>query len=297
MEHRNDRGHSHGSTSVRIVGRRIFLTDLGRGTLFVAGFGLLAACGGDDDDSASASPGPASTSTPTSPPTSEPTSTSEAMATPTVTPTAMATRTGDGSGSAAGAVEWERVNLGFVSAYVLVRNGEAALVDTGTPGSEGTIEATLEAAGAGWSDLGHVIVTHSHGDHQGSLTAVLNAAPEAVSYAGAADIPAIMSPRSILAVGNGDRVFGLDVIETPGHTPGHISLLDAVGGLLVAGDALNGADGGVIGPNEQFSSDHASALASVGTLAGFEYETVVFGHGEPVVANASSLVTELAASL
>lgn len=297
MEHRNDRGHRHGSTSVRIVGRRIFLTDLGRGTLFVAGFGLLAACGGDDDDSASASPGPASTSTPTSPPTSEPTSTSEAMATPTVTPTAMATRTGDGSGSAAGAVEWERVNLGFVSAYVLVRNGEAALVDTGTPGSEGTIEATLEAAGAGWSDLGHVIVTHSHGDHQGSLTAVLNAAPEAVSYAGAADIPAIMSPRSILAVGNGDRVFGLDVIETPGHTPGHISLLDAVGGLLVAGDALNGADGGVIGPNEQFSSDHASALASVGTLAGFEYETVVFGHGEPVVANASSLVTELAASL
>lgn len=294
MSHLHDRGRA----SLRTVGRRIFLTDLGRGTLFVAGFGLLAACGSDDDDdgasaSPTSAPTSASTSTSTSSPTSAPTTTSEA----TATPTAMATSTGDGAGSASGAVAWERANLGFVSAYVLVRNGEAALVDTGTSGSEGTIEATLEAAGAGWSDLGHVIVTHHHGDHQGSLTAVLNAAPDAAPYAGAADIPAISSPRSILAVGNGDSVFGLEVIETPGHTPGHISLLDPVGGLLVAGDALNGADGGVIGPNEEFSSNHETALASVGTLAGFEYETVLFGHGEPVVANASSLVAELAASL
>lgn len=298
--HDRDRGHNQDRerTSFRTVGRRIFLTDLGRGTLFVAGFGLLAACSGDDDDdAATASPTRTSTSTPTGAPTADSTSTPEPTASPTETATAMATSTGDGAGSAAGAVAWERANLGFVSAYVLVRNGEAALVDTGTPGSEGTIEATLEAAGAGWSNLGHVIVTHSHGDHQGSLTAVLNAAPDAAAYAGTGDIPAISSPRSILAVGNGDRVFGLEVIETPGHTPGHISLLDPVGGLLVAGDALNGADGGVIGPNEQFSSNHATALASVGTLAGFEYETVLFGHGEPVVANASSLVAELAASL
>lgn len=289
MEHLHDRGPDRRPVVVRAVGRRIFLTDLGRGTLFVAGFGLLAACGGDDDDAATASSTTTSTSTPTGSPASSPVATS--------TPSAVATSTGDGSGSASGAVAWERANLGFVSAYVLVRDGEAALIDTGTPGSEGTIEATLEAAGAGWSDLGHVIVTHSHGDHQGSLTAVLNAAPEAAAYAGAADIPAISSPRSLLTVGDGDRVFGLDVIETPGHTPGHISLLDPVGGLLVAGDALNGADGGVIGPNEQFSSNHEIALASVGTLAGFEYETVVFGHGEPVVANASTLVAELAATL
>src|SRR6478609_1604933 len=42
----------------------------------------------------------------------------------------------DPPGGAAGTtVTWERVNLGFVSAYVLVRRGEAAIVDTGVEGS------------------------------------------------------------------------------------------------------------------------------------------------------------------
>jgi glyoxylase-like metal-dependent hydrolase (beta-lactamase superfamily II) len=276
----------------RHLGRRVFLTDLGRGTLFVAGFGLFAACGGDDDDAE-----PAARSTPTPTPTPPATSTSTDGGEATATASTTATAAEDSGGGTAGAVDWERVNLGFVSAYILVRNGEAALIDTGTSGSAGMIEATLEAAGVGWSDLGHVIVTHSHNDHQGSLTAVLNAAPGATPYAGTADIPAISAPRPPSAVGNGDRVFGLDVIETPGHTAGHISLLDPVGGLLVAGDALNGADGGVVGPNPSFSSNHTQALESVGVLAGFEYETLVFGHGEPVLANASALVTELAASL
>src|SRR6187399_762681 len=51
-----------------------------------------------------------------------------------------------GSPSAAGgAVTWQRANLGFVSAYVLARAGEAAIVDTGLPGSEGTIHEALMA--------------------------------------------------------------------------------------------------------------------------------------------------------
>ncbi len=185
---------------------------------------------------------------------------------------------------------WERVNLGFVSAYVLARGGEAAVVDTGTAGSEGDIAAALERIGLGWDAVGHVVLTHKHGDHMGSLAAVLDAAPDATGYAGAEDIAAISAPRQLTAVADGDDVFGLRIIATPGHTPGSISVLDEAGGILVAGDALGTSGGAVQGSNPQFTEDMDAALASIVKLGTFEFETLLVGHGDPIVSGASSLV-------
>lgn len=198
-------------------------------------------------------------------------------------------------GSAAGH-EWHRVDLGFVSAYILYRAGEAAVVDTGVSGSEGSIEQALAEIGLAWEDVGHLIITHEHPDHQGSTSAVV-AATSAPWYAGAGDIPAISAPTEGNVVGDDDTVFDLQIIETPGHTAGHISVLDPVGGVLIAGDALNGDNGQVAGPNPQFSSDMDIANASVVKLAGFDYEVALFGHGEPVEEGASSQVAVLAESL
>jgi glyoxylase-like metal-dependent hydrolase (beta-lactamase superfamily II) len=69
----------------------------------------------------------------------------------------------------------------------------------------------------------------------------------------------------------------------------------ALAGLLVAGDALNTMDGTVTGPNPQFSDDMTTAEASVRKLAGFTFETLLVGHGEPITDGASELVAELAA--
>jgi glyoxylase-like metal-dependent hydrolase (beta-lactamase superfamily II) len=195
------------------------------------------------------------------------------------------------------AVAWERVHLGFVSAYVLARRGEAAIVDTGIPGSEGEIEASLSVLDLGWGDVSNVIITHLHNDHQGSLPAVMGLAAGATGYAGFADISGMTSPRKLVGVGDGDMVFDLRVIDTPGHTPGHISVLDELGGLLVAGDAMTGGDDGVAGANPQFTADMAVAGESIKKLARFEYDTVLFGHGEPVVGNASQRVVEFAARI
>jgi glyoxylase-like metal-dependent hydrolase (beta-lactamase superfamily II) len=196
-----------------------------------------------------------------------------------------------------GGSSFERVDLGFVSAYLLYRDGEAALVDTGVAGSESAIETALAAIGLGWDAVGHVIVTHQHPDHQGSLSAVVALAPSAQVYAGAQDIPAMEAVASPTAVGDGEQVFGLAIIETPGHTAGHISVLDTAAGILVTGDALNGVGGGVAGPDSGFSEDMTVALESVAKLAGFAYEVALFGHGEPVFAGAAEQVSELASSL
>lgn len=189
---------------------------------------------------------------------------------------------------------FERVNLGFVSAYILYRAGEATLVDTGVEGSAGSIAAALNGIGLDWNAVSNVIVTHKHPDHIGSLEAVVEQAQGVPVFAGAGDIPALNASVNVTPVGDGDRVFDLDIIETPGHTPGHISVLDAVAGILVAGDALNGGNGGVTGANPSFSEDMTAADESVVKLAGFSYDVALFGHGEPLLEDASFEVAALA---
>ncbi|MFL5686041.1 MAG: MBL fold metallo-hydrolase [Chloroflexota bacterium] len=197
--------------------------------------------------------------------------------------------------SAGGGVTWQRANLGFVSAYVLVRAGEAAIVDTGLPGSDGGIHGALTAAGLDWGDVGHVILTHRHGDHVGSIEAILGAAADATGYAGEADLPSITSPRALTPVKDGDTVFGLRIVATPGHTIGHVSVFDEVGGILVAGDALSTQGGQVGDSNPQFTDDMDQALASIRKLGQLTFETLLVGHGEPILEQASAKVAALAA--
>jgi glyoxylase-like metal-dependent hydrolase (beta-lactamase superfamily II) len=183
---------------------------------------------------------------------------------------------------------------------------------TGEWGDESRIGDTLTAVGLGWDAVGHVIVTHHHGDHRGNLPAVMTLASEATGYAGAADIPVIEEaealPRRLTAVGDGDTVFGLDIIETPGHTPGHICALDPVGNFLVTGDALNGSDwpgygthadetSVLLGPNPTFTDDAAEADESIMKLTGYSFDTALFSHGSPVIGDASEQIAELAANL
>ena len=226
--------------------------------------------------------------------TSTPTAT---MATTSTPSEATATGTAAGANGSATAFEWEQVSFGFVSAYILTRAGEAVIVDTGVEGSAPQIATGLEALGLDWGAVGHVIVTHAHPDHQGSLAEVLAQASEATAYAGAADIPSIVAPRTVTAVGDGDSVLELQIIETPGHTAGHISVLDPAGRVLLVGDALNGEGGGVVGPNPEFSDDMTVANETVVKLAELDFETVLFGHGDPVETGAADLVREIAGGL
>lgn len=259
------------------VNRRLFLAQVGKGTMALVVFGACGDGGGSAGTSSTSSSTPATTGG----------NATSAAATGPATST---------SAAAAGA-QFQRVNLGFVSAYIVVRGSEAAIVDTGVSGSEGDIEAALREVGLGWDQVGHVILTHRHPDHQGSAPAVLEAASSATGYAGEGDVDSITAPRQLTAVVDGDHVFGLDVVGTPGHTAGHICLLDPVASVLVAGDALVGAEGGVVAPDPQFSSDHDEALRSVEKLAGLAYEQILFGHGDPVTTGGSGLVADLAAGL
>jgi glyoxylase-like metal-dependent hydrolase (beta-lactamase superfamily II) len=190
-----------------------------------------------------------------------------------------------------------RVNLGFVNAYVLIRGKEAAVVDTGTPNNASKIADVIRTAGLSWDAVHHVILTHYHPDHIGSVGEVLAAAAKATAYAGPADIPQINSPRPIKAVGDNDEVFGLRVIATPGHTPGHVCVFDPAGSLLILGDAMSNIDNKLGGPNPQYTADMLQAHQSVKKLAKLTFQRAVFGHGEPIDKGASQAIAKLAGTL
>ena len=262
--------------SGRLVGRRWFLTQTGRGVLGIAVLGV-AAC----SDSAGQAGG---------------TTTSADPGTATAGDPGTATATDPATATAAGALSWSRVDLGFVSAYVLVRGREAAVVDTGVGGSADEIGAVLDKAGPGWAGVRHVVLTHKHPDHAGSVGDVLTRATSASGYVGAADLAEVRAPRQLKALEDGDEVFGLEVVATPGHTVGHVAVFDAGTGVLVAGDALTNMNR-LAGSNPQFTEDKAAAVASVRKLAGLAPRTILVGHGAPVLDGASTALRNLASSL
>lgn len=196
-----------------------------------------------------------------------------------------------------GPAEALRVSMGFVSAYVLVRGKEIAIVDTGTPNNADKFADVIRTAGLGWENVQHVILTHYHPDHIGSMGQVLAAAPKATAYAGAADIPQISSPRPLKAVSDNEEVFGLRIIATPGHTPGHICVLDPAGSLLILGDAMVNINNMLGGPNPQYTADMPQAHQSVKKLGRMTFERAVFGHGEPIDKGASQAIAKLASTL
>lgn len=195
-----------------------------------------------------------------------------------------------------GQLTWTRANLGFVSAYVLVRGRQAAVVDTGVAGSADAIGSALQTAGSSWEAVTDLVLTHHHGDHTGSLADVVARATKATVHAGAADIAQITSPRTVIAAADGSEIFGLQVVATPGHTLGHICVLDRATKILVAGDALNNSSG-LSGSSPRNTADADQAKASVKKLAALDIAGILFGHGEPLTADASAALRQYAGTL
>jgi glyoxylase-like metal-dependent hydrolase (beta-lactamase superfamily II) len=272
--------------STRVMSRRTFLLDLGHGAFALTVIGL-AGCGA----------GP--TPTRTAPRSFDPLTyvgnldEIEASWCERDLPSPAASQGPSGS-AAPDSMSWARVGDVRASGYVLVRGGEATVVDTGPWCVADVIEGALMAVGLDWSAVGSVIVTHKHPDHWVGLPSALERAADAVVFAGAADIPHVASPRPIVAVGAGDRVMDLAIIPTPGHTPGHIAVHDEAAGVLVVGDAIGNHPGQgleLLGTSE----DVPQAQASVRILAGLSFDTLLPGHGDPIVGGAWEELTKYVA--
>jgi glyoxylase-like metal-dependent hydrolase (beta-lactamase superfamily II) len=145
--------------------------------------------------------------------------------------------------------------FGFVNAYLIAEDDGLTVVDTMLPGSSKSILAGAERLGA---PIKRIALTHAHGDHIGSLDALADALPGVevlISERDARFLAKDMSldpgePTSKLRGGypgaktrptrtlqHGDMVGSLEVVASPGHTPGHVAFIDRRDGTLICGDA------------------------------------------------------------
>ena len=271
--------------------RRAFLGDFGKGTMALAVFTpLVAACGGGDDDTAATTGASEDASgAEGDAPAADGSSTTEAAAQDNAD-------AGTDTEAADGELRWAQANLGFVSAYVLARGNSATIVDTGTSGSADAIGESMGALGLTYDDVDHVILTHKHGDHAGSIGEVLSRASSAAVYAGEADLSEI-DADSIVPLTGGEDVSGFEILATPGHTAGHVAVIDHTVGLLVAGDAIFTDGDEVIEGPERFFEDIPQSQETIRTLASLSYNVLLPGHGPPLETGADAAVAKLAASL
>ena len=171
-----------------------------------------------------------------------------------------------------------------VRCFVVAEAGSVVLVDTCTPGSSEAIGGALARVGAAWSDVTDIVLTHSHFDHSGGLVEAAKLASGATVWAGAADVPAIptIGGRAVRSLAEGDRVGTLRVLHTPGHTPGHVSLLHEAASILLIGDLVGSTDGWLSFGPSAFTADPALSLRSLRRVVDLRADRILFSHGDEV---------------
>jgi glyoxylase-like metal-dependent hydrolase (beta-lactamase superfamily II) len=147
---------------------------------------------------------------------------------------------------------------GRVGSYVLRSDGGTVLVDTGVGpqamGAGGKLLAELENAGVHPEDIDTVFLTHLHGDHLGwsvkpdgepvfpEARYVTQAAEWEISAPYLGRAVTRLDDLGVLELLDGEEPVGeeLMAIPTPGHSPGHSSLLVSSDGeqALVSGDTI-----------------------------------------------------------
>lgn len=171
-----------------------------------------------------------------------------------------------------------------VRCFVVPHAAGIVLVDAGPPDSSDGIRAALARCGATWSDVTDIVLTHAHFDHVGGLADAARRAPSARLWAGAGDLREIGLGGTTRAepVKEGDRVRDLRVLDTPGHTAGHISLLHGEAAILLIGDLIGSVDG-VLSPGpEMFTADPRRSRRSLARVVELQADRIMFSHGPEI---------------
>jgi glyoxylase-like metal-dependent hydrolase (beta-lactamase superfamily II) len=214
--------------------------------------------------------------------------------------------------------------ISFVNAYFVGHpGGPWALIDSGLPGRADHIFNAAEARFGGGSRPEAIYLTHGHFDHSGSARQLADRWHVPI-YAHSLELPFVTGhgdyPPPDPTIGGaiaflsrfmpyrardlGERVHELPAgplpglpdwqcIETPGHSPGHVSFFRASDGVLLAGDALATMDmdswSGLIGGTKQlsrggspFNCDWDATRISIQKLAQLRPQVLACGHGAPM---------------
>lgn len=180
-----------------------------------------------------------------------------------------------------------------------VREKEMVLIDTGLRFIRGALMDELKENNVPLEYIKHIILTHGDIDHIGNLE-YLQRLTGATVWAGSKEIPYIFGeqerqgfkkylamlgkPRKlkeIKALKDGNTIADIEVVETPGHTPGHICLI--YDDVLFAGDLVEERDGLCVPYSAKFNWDNARLFKSIEKLNAYPFKWVCVAHGSPTM--------------
>ncbi len=194
--------------------------------------------------------------------------------------------------------------LHFVNAYLVREDDGLTLVDTTTGG--GTNDLLKAAADLG-GEVRRIALTHGHGDHVGSLDALkarlgdsvqvlmpeLDARIHAGEKVAEGKLPGMWPKLETVPdvrLTGGERVGSLEVVPSPGHTPGHVAYLDTRDRTLIAGDVFTSY--GRVSVSSHFyirfpfaamaTWDRAKDVESARSLRALTPAVLTVGHGPAV---------------
>lgn len=216
---------------------------------------------------------------------------------------------------------------GYSRSFIIDGDDGVTLIDTGLPKKDDAVVEVLLSIGRSVEEIRRIGITHAHADHFGNA-AVLKQRSGAVVFAPKADAAAIQGEEDtppppfldrlpflkpvfrlvpgadpvdidvVIGEGDHDRLPGdLRVIDTPGHTPGHISfLLQRAGGVLFVGDAAVATKSGEV---KRGWMNRSTPLfdASLRHIAEFDFEIAVFSHSRPLEGDAAGAFRRFAEKL
>jgi len=197
--------------------------------------------------------------------------------------------------------------------YLIIDPDGLTLIDSGLPGNQKKILNYISNLGHAPSDLKRIIITHADIDHTGSLSALKKACGAQI-YASKIEAEAMAQGRSSRQIQSGmilrkalmgimlhfmppiavqtdvilsegqilPSLGGLRVMETPGHTPGHISLFSPSTGVLFTGDSIVTREGELVRSVKANTWDEAKADESARKQAALGAQVVCPGHGAVV---------------
>jgi glyoxylase-like metal-dependent hydrolase (beta-lactamase superfamily II) len=184
------------------------------------------------------------------------------------------------------------------------------VIDSGTGFNFTRLFQALKILNVDVKDIKHIINTHGHFDHIGGNGYFINAdiaiheadaeivekADVKGSYADFYD--GKLHPREVkIRLKNGDKVradaMDLEVIHTPGHTPGSICLYEKSSGTLFTGDTVF-CDG--IGRTDMPGGNDQELKSSIDKIASLQVKRLLPGHGDVVILDSPKTVADIMSS-